>query len=240
MFSSEIADILKYYVYRLIDPRNGETFYIGKGTGNRVFSHIKGNIIASDDDDISEKLQRIREITTDGFDVAHVIHRHGMDENTAYEVEAALIDSYAGVTNLVTGRYSDERGVMHSKQVIEKYKSEEIEFHHKVLMININNSALDNCNTYEAVRYSWKIDPSKAAKADYVFAVRYGIVVGIFVADQWLEASAENFPDRVAIAGRYGFIGHEAPTEIQKLYLRKRIPEHMKKRGASNPIRYVF
>ncbi len=37
MFASHVADKLKYYVYRLIDPRNGETFYIGKGTGNRLY-----------------------------------------------------------------------------------------------------------------------------------------------------------------------------------------------------------
>ena len=33
---------MNYYVYRLIDPRNGETFYVGKGKGNRVFQHMKG------------------------------------------------------------------------------------------------------------------------------------------------------------------------------------------------------
>ena len=39
-FTEEVAKQLKWYVDRLIDPRNGETFYIGKGKGNRVFSHI--------------------------------------------------------------------------------------------------------------------------------------------------------------------------------------------------------
>lgn len=31
----------KYYVYRLIDPRTYETFYVGKGCGDRVFQHTK-------------------------------------------------------------------------------------------------------------------------------------------------------------------------------------------------------
>jgi hypothetical protein len=32
---------LNWYVYRLIDPRNGETFYVGKGQGDRIFQHVK-------------------------------------------------------------------------------------------------------------------------------------------------------------------------------------------------------
>jgi len=38
-FPPGVAEKLKTYVYRLIDPRNGETFYIGKGKGNSVLVH---------------------------------------------------------------------------------------------------------------------------------------------------------------------------------------------------------
>jgi hypothetical protein len=78
MFSPSVCTQLKYYVYRLIDPRNGETFYVGKGKDNRVFMHVKGEL-GADADIFTEKLQRIREIRVEGFEVAHVIHRHGMD-----------------------------------------------------------------------------------------------------------------------------------------------------------------
>lgn len=120
MFSKQVSDKLKHYVYRLIDPRNGETFYIGKGTENRVFAHVKGELGAGVDE-LTEKLMRIREIRVDGFEVAHVIHRHGMTENQALEVEAALIDAYPEVTNQFGGRASDELGLMHVRQVIERY-----------------------------------------------------------------------------------------------------------------------
>lgn len=86
LFTDEVSSKLKTYVYRLIDPRNGETFYVGKGKGNRVFSHIQ----AKEDlegDEFDNKLKRIREIQLAGFEVSHVIHRHGMDDKTAFEVE---------------------------------------------------------------------------------------------------------------------------------------------------------
>src|SRR5438045_250662 len=91
-FSGDVTAKLKTYVYRLIDPRNGETFYVGKGQGNRVFSHIRAEQNL-EGDDLDNKVRRIREIRLAGFEVAHVIHRHGMDDQTAFEVEAALIDA---------------------------------------------------------------------------------------------------------------------------------------------------
>ena len=39
-FSEKAIEHLNgFYVYALIDPRNNQVFYIGKGAGNRVFSH---------------------------------------------------------------------------------------------------------------------------------------------------------------------------------------------------------
>lgn len=239
MFTSEVAERLKYYVYRLIDPRNGETFYVGKGIGNRVFAHVKGEMDA-EDDAVTDKIQRIREIRISGFEVAHVIHRHGLDEETSFEVEAALIDAYPEVTNIVDGRYSDDRGLMHSKQIIERYEAKEVVFEHKAIAININHSATEKANIYEAVRHAWKVDPKKARKAELVLAVQQGLIIGVFVADQWLEATPENFPGTLARPGRWGFIGHEASEDITKLYLRRRLPDSMRKRGAANPVRYVL
>jgi len=151
-FPAEVAEKLKTYVYRLIDPRNGETFYVGKGKGGRVFSHIRGDL---NGDELSEKLTRIRNIQLAGFEVAHVIHRHGMDDDTAFEVEAALIDAYPGLTNIVGGAGSSDYGVMHAKEIINRYCAEPATFHHKALLISVNQSALET-SLYEATRYAWK------------------------------------------------------------------------------------
>ena len=79
-FPPEVIERLKWYVYRLVDPRSGETFYVGKGKGDRVFQHAKGALSASDDEDATDlKSQRIKDIGAAGLEVAHVIHRHGIE-----------------------------------------------------------------------------------------------------------------------------------------------------------------
>ena len=171
-----------------------------------------------------------------GFEAAHVIHRHGLDELTAKEVEAALIDAYPGTTNIASGHDTDERGVMHADEIIRRYQAPIARFKHDLVLISINRAALER-PIYEAVRYSWKIDPERAAKADYVLAVYHGLIIGAFKADKWLPATAENgMPPR---EGRWGFVGREAPKHIQKLYLNHRRPDEFSPKGAANPIRYV-
>jgi hypothetical protein len=58
-FRPEVAVKLKTYVYRLIDPRNGENFCVDKGQGNQAFAHIHEHL---DGDDPSNKLRHIRDI----------------------------------------------------------------------------------------------------------------------------------------------------------------------------------
>ena len=40
-FNKRERQALGRYVYRLIDPRNGETFYVGQGRDDRVFQHVR-------------------------------------------------------------------------------------------------------------------------------------------------------------------------------------------------------
>jgi hypothetical protein len=237
-FPSHVIQRLKTYVYRLIDPRNGETFYIGKGQGNRVFSHIHAEQ-NFEGDDIADKIRRIREIRLAGFEVAHVIHRHGMDEKTAFEVEAALIDAYPGLTNIAGGTGGSDYGAMHAREITRRYTADPASFRHRALLISINRSAADS-SLYEATRFAWKISRTKAMKAEVVLATLQGLIVGAFIASDWLDATAENFPGRSDMPGRLGFVGREASDEIKALYLNKSIPDEFRKRGAANPIKYTW
>jgi uncharacterized protein len=204
-----------------------------------VFAHIRAEQ-GLEGDELDNKVRRIREIRLAGFEVAHVIHRHGMDDSTAFEVEAALIDAYPGLTNVAGAYGSSDVGAMHAQEIIRRYSAEPAAFRHKALLISVNRSAADT-SLYEANRFAWKISRKKAMQAEVIRATLQGLIVGAFVADDWLPATPENFPGRGDPAStRLAFVGREAPAHFQELYVGKRVPDEYRKRGAANPIKYTW
>lgn len=106
----------------------------------------------------------------------------------------------------------------------------------QLMFINVNHTA-DEKGVYDAVRYAWKIDVDRAREADYVLAEQHGVVVGVFVADRWMEATKENFPNEEGEPDRYGFEGEEAPDDVEKLFLGKILP---KNKGDASPVHYSW
>jgi hypothetical protein len=238
-FPQEVCDILGYYVYRLIDPRNGHTFYIGKGKNNRVFQHLKlePNLDGEDDEDL--KISLIREVKLAGLEPILIIHRHGLEENESFEVEAALIDAFPEVLNIQGGKGSNDFGPMNTHQIIQKYSAQIAEFRHKLLLITVNNS-VEKRSIYDATRMAWKVSVSRAEKSEYVLAIVQGMIVEVFKPFEWKNTTIKNFPSRIHDSpDRYGFEGERAEDSIRSLYVGKRIPDDLRKRGAANPIRYI-
>lgn len=253
-FTDEVCKKLDYYVYRLIDPRNGQTFYVGKGKGNRVFQHVKaaenkdalqeiiGQEASRNDEDAFEdtraslKIETIRAIRSAGLDVLHVIHRHGLSEDEALLVEAALIDAYPGLANAQGGKDSGDYGCRNVEEIKSLYAIKEAEFKDvdRLLLIKITDDSIEiGGSIYEAVRKSWVLAPTRANRADYVLAVKCGIVVGIFLLDEkkWRREGNSN---------RYYFEGSEVSDgAVASRLLNRRIPDKYRKKGAANPIRYV-
>ena len=111
-FTPYVSEQLKAYVYLLIDPRDGEVFYVGKGNGSRVFAHAQDAL--GDEEAASDKLDRIREIHGAGQQVEHQLLRFGLTDRTAFEVEAAAIQLLGmdELTNKVEGHHVWRRGRM--------------------------------------------------------------------------------------------------------------------------------
>jgi hypothetical protein len=247
-FSEAVAEKIGNYVYRLIDPRNGETFYVGKGKGNRVFDHVKCALQPSDEeDDVSEKIDRIREIRNAGLEVMHVIHRHDIPDLAIFEVEAALIDAYSGLSNINTGHGSNAKGPMSAQELADKYDLQAIDEPpaEKLILINVNRAENrhDKLSVLRQTQVAWRVS-DKVKEADYVLAVIRGVVVGAYVADDWLTATHKNFPTLIAegkdMPTRKGFKGQFAPDHVWEKFVGdrgKRIAIDTMKH-IQNPIRY--
>ena len=248
-FPPEVHDSLGFYVYRLIDPRNGQTFYVGKGKGNRVFDHVKQQLNISKnengvEDESCLKIQTIGAIKKAGLDVIHVIHRHGMDERTSFEVEAALIQAYPSLTNLAGGIDNEEHGCAHAEELITKYRLEETPLDEQFIAINISRSFEERSSVYEAANWCWKIAEWRRNKMTPVVAHTGGIVKGVFEVDQWCRGDDPSFGLRIRleknqanIKDRWGFHGSVANERLRQRYLNKRVPKA--KRGHASPLRFM-
>ena len=241
-FPPGIAEQLGWYVYRLIDPRNGETFYVGKGQGNRVFEHVGEALIEQDDEDATDlKLQRIKEIRASGLATTHVIHRHQIEtEDVAYQIEAALIDAYPGLANKVAGHHSGDYGTRHVEQIISEYSMESFVAREPLILISIGQSFYDEtASIYDAVPAAWRLDIDRACGHRLVLAHRQGTVVGAFRPNAWLPALKSHFPWLGEdIPERCGFEGEPA-DDVAALYVGKRVPDMHRTKGAANPVKYV-
>ena len=75
-FSPDVRKQLKFYVYRLVDPRNGKTFYVGKGQGNRVFDHMNMALKLYKGGDDTKEYQTKE---SEKYDVIKAIHEVGLE-----------------------------------------------------------------------------------------------------------------------------------------------------------------
>ncbi len=235
-FNNEVIEELGYYVYKLIDPRNGNVFYVGKGKGNRIFNHVN-EVLSKDDleewqDDESEKIATIREIKGEGLEVIHLIHRHHLDEKTALEVEAALIDAYSGLTNVSLG-VNSYYGVASVEQIVRRYGLEKIDKFNeedRLLLIKIRKETVNmfNGSIEEAVCKWWKLSEKNIKEVKQIAAVIDGIIRKVYMVEDYEYNNDKK---------RWGFKVKEI---LNSQYLNKRIPDKYRVKGVSCPTLYTF
>lgn len=232
-FSPTIREKLKHYVYRLVDPRTNDTFYVGKGQGNRLFQHAKGALKPTrHEDDFDLKTDIICDIQKDGLSVIPIIHRHGLDNDTALEVEAALIDAYPDLVNVQTGHGSSTRGCKTLEQIKALYDAPVANFKNlRAVIIKIRQEYIDvRGSLYDAVRSAWKINLNRANGLPVVASVE-GIIKGVYTDVEWRPSSK--------YAGRYAFTATASQRQEHKALVDCRLPAKYCKRGQAYPIRYT-
>ena len=101
-----------YYVYHLLDPRDGLVFYVGKGKGNRMYHHAQ----EAKRGVVHPKCDMIREIWDAGLEISYVVVQEFADEEEAYafEIEEIKRIGRGALTNLTDG--GDGGGVYFPKK----------------------------------------------------------------------------------------------------------------------------
>lgn len=195
-FAAGVIEKIGFYVYLLIDPRDGVVFYVGKGTGNRCFAHLD-EARKSQRDTVGDyaKLARIRAIESMGASVQMELLRHGLDEREAFLVESAAIDllGLQLLTNRVVGHNAAEVGRMSIVDINVLYGATPVEINpsHRVVLIRINRlfeRGMSDHELYEATRKWWRIGHLRRQLGttwapDWAMGVFNGVVRAVYRID---------------------------------------------------------
>ena len=190
-----LAEKLAYYVYLLVDPRDGAIFYVGKGKDDRCLQH-------GPNDDLGAKSTRLADLKAAGLEPRIEILRHGLE--TAAEallIEAAAIDllGLGNLTNIQPGHGSLEFGRTTLADLAVRYMPEDADIRHKVIFLKLAQTYRKGMPAealYEAARGVWPFNPDYANAYDYALCVHEGIVVEVYRTHRWQKSDPAHYPTR--------------------------------------------
>lgn len=245
--TSSVIKELKYYVYIYLHPITNEIFYVGKGKGNRLFSHLN-------DESESKKVEYLKNLQKQKLSPKIEILIHGLeDEKTALRVESSIIDLLGldKLTNKKGGYKSALYGRMTIDQVKSMYDKKSVEIKEPSILIRINQAfrySMTETELYDYTRGQWRLNLNSAKKAKYAFSIYEGIIQEVYEIFDWYEAGKtysirqenQNIERHAGekIEGRYEFIGNFAGKELRSHYKYKSVEQYFK-RGNMNPIMYL-
>ena len=233
MFDDITIQNMQYYVYTLKDTRDNKIFYVWKGCWNRVFQHIWD---ALDTEIESDKLDRIRQIRKSNKDVEYQIIRHGISEETAFEIESTIIDILwlENLTNAVLWKNTNNKWIMTINEIQQLYWGKEIEITDPVILININKLFRRNMTEEELYKAARKSRPlgKNRENAKYGLVHYKGIVREVYKINDWYP-----IPDHNGKIRR-GFNWCIADENIRAKYINWLVKKYFTK-WAAFPIRYI-
>lgn len=209
-----------HYVYVYYDKDTRTPFYIGRGQGNRVFSHEKG----SHNDAVAERIAQ----GSYGVDFL----AHGLDLEGAQKVEAAAIDLMGidNLTNKTRGTDSRTFGRIDVDDLLRSVAAETLlQADHDILLVSIRNTfeqyGRDPAALYDSTRGGWIIHESKRDLIKFVAGVVSKTIVCIYEVAAHFPAGTTRYTFREQLeksdANRTEFVGREASDDIQDRYVGK-------------------
>ena len=238
-FSRKTIESIGYYVYGLRRPGTREDFYIGKGKGNRVFSHLNQKVKILEHDPKFDLIKKFKSTGGPGVDII----RHGLTKEQAFRVESALIDvlNVKDLTNKVRGHNSDQLGLMTAKNLEARYKGELLKFKEPAVCFKISvlfNTWTKNMSEnelYEIIRGNWTVNIKKAKSVKYALGISDNLVRGIYKINSWQQVYTGRKGEKYK-RPRWRFTGKPASEMDSKIGC---LITNFKNHKVSGPIFYI-
>jgi len=232
---------LKYYVYLYRDPRNGKIFYVGKGRGGRMRSHLRDN-------HLSKKVKLIRELRKLKLKPSIEIIKYGLTEEDAHQIEAAAIDllELNQLTNKVRGHSTNGERLSKLEDLLPILNDKEAIIKEPAILITIAQSyrpGLSAQELYDITRSCWKLNKDRKEKAEYAMAIYKGIIREVYSIAGWFRGgetmrASDKDEYRKCQPERWEFVGKVAEPKIRKKYVGKSVRRYCTK--SQNPIYYTI
>lgn len=246
-FPNELIEELGNYVYVYSDPLTKKPFYVGKGTGNRAFSHL----CFDETDTERKKIKKITEIRKRGQDPIIEIIRYGLDKDTAFAIESALID-WIGLENLTNEISGHESMRIEYQELIAQFADElrPEDLTEKVMFIRptqLYYEGIQAPELYDITRGYWDLskDLKRAKQAKYVFSIYNYRILEVYEIYDWLPGGTTFMGPRKkdtgtggAPEGTFEFIGRIANKRIHNKYVNKTVRSFYKP-GDRTSFKYI-
>ena len=109
-----------------------------------------------------------------------------------------------------------------------------------IRITRVNPDDLSSHELYEQTRGTWRISPTRAAKAEYAFCVHKGVVKEVYTISGWDPECTTPYPTRriTKTGARWEFRGSRASDAIRQKYVDQSVAEYFRQ-GNTNPIKYT-
>ncbi len=214
---------LGWYVYLLVDPREGQVFYVGKGQGNRAYAHAADATESVDHPELqTAKHERILALHAAGDEVDVQVLRHAIDsEKQAYEVESAAIDLVnrlqpGHLLNVVLGHHHAQDGLMAADQIETLYAAPlSPEPDVPILLVSLNQVWTPTIGTKDLRRLTtqwWRAGGVAYRKPVYIMGVHHDAVRSVYRIAGWYRQQNVDVPAGESLrSDRWRFEVDDAP-----------------------------
>ena len=190
----EYAQIARKYVYALQDPDDQRIFYVGQGTGNRIFEHLdRAEKLLKSDKHLTPKFEAIHTVWSRLRDVRLVVLAGGLSDHEANLIESATLDalnisSNGKLTNAIAAPQSGMVRVEDLEAAAYPYVDPGRRYL-KVLLFPAPRKQ-KNKDIYERCRRSWKVtkkhrELGSETQPTHAVAIVGGVSIGAYRVTKW-------------------------------------------------------